>query len=135
MARVASQTSDSAAAVEAPVTAKPPFNASSTAGVTASSAIAVKAISAIIASPESHAASTVGSSLATVANASGFDTPADTPSSTRDAKAGPTIDDPSTAKTSSGGVKIVTDAQATDALAAEALDATDGAFPVKYVVR
>jgi len=79
--------------------------------------------------PASHVASTVGSSLAPVANASGFDTPADTPSSTRDAKAGPTVDDFSTAKASGGGVKIVTDAQATDALAAEALDATDGAFP------
>jgi len=39
------------------------------------------------------------------------------------------VDDPSTARASGGGVRIVTDAQATDALAAEALDATDGAFP------
>ena len=46
--------------------------------------------------PAPHVASTVDSSLATVANASGFDTPTNDP---------------------------------TDALAAEALDATDGAFP------
>ena len=50
------------------------------------------------------------------------------PSSTRDAKAGPTFDDPSTAHASGGGDRTVTDAQATDALAAEALDATDGVF-------
>jgi len=81
----------SAATGEAPVFAKPTFNGSSMAGVTASSAAGVKAYSAMIASPESHVASTVGSSLATVANVSGFAIPSGTPSSTRDAKAGPTV--------------------------------------------
>ena len=120
---------------EGPPDTKAPVDKAEVPGIDAIIEGPVNAKSSFVERIAAHVVSTVGSSLVSVDTfgtpnvEANLEPPTDAPASARDAKAVPTVDDPSTVNAAGGRAMAVTDTQATDALAAEALDATDGAFP------